>query len=401
MPLVMGASAPVFEARTHDRPDYGFGCLGGVFVLLAFLPDPGQERDAADRAIIAHLALFGGHSHLVFGVVRDEADFRATAPQSPQVRYFHDPERAIARLYGLVGPQGNFTPQWVALDPMMRVLFSYGIDRTDEAFEVLARFRNPEAHAGTRLHAPVLIVPRVFEPDLCRKLIDAYRKDGGEPSGTMRDIGVRTVGVLDDFKRRRDAVVSDETLKSAVRQRIAVRLAPQIAKSFMFQITHMERYIVARYDSADGGYFRPHRDNTTLATAHRQFACSINLNAEEFDGGDLRFPEFGRGTYRPPTGGAVIFSCALLHEALPVTAGERFAFLPFFYDEAAARIRQENAAFLTTEPGEPARSVHPKAMGVVLTSEEEREVSVPAPREEAKALQRALPDDTLSVIKAA
>ena len=40
-------------------------------------------------------------------------------------------------------------------------------------------------------------------------------------------------------------------------------------------------------------------------------------------------------------------------------------------------------------------------MGVVLTSEEEREVSVPAPREEAKALQRALPDDTLSVIKAA
>jgi hypothetical protein len=46
---------------------------------------------------------------------------------------------------------------------------------------------------------------------------------------------------------------------------------------------------------------------------------TINLNAEEYDGGDLRLPEFGRQAYRAPTGGAVVFSCSLLHEALPVT----------------------------------------------------------------------------------
>ena len=102
-------------------------------------------------------------------------------------------------------------------------------------------------------------------------------------------------------------------------------------------MTRVERLLVARYDSADGGgHFRAHRDNTTNGTAHRRFACTINLNADEYEGGDLCFPEFGQRTYRAPTGGAVIFSCSLLHEARPVTSGARYAFLPFFYDEAAA-----------------------------------------------------------------
>ena len=111
---------------------------------------------------------------------------------------------------------------------------------------------------------------------------------------------------------------------------------------FQFKVTRLERYLVACYDAADGGYFRPHRDNETLGTAHRRFAVSINLNAEQFEGGDLRFPEFGTRTYRPPTGGAVVFCCSLQHEATPVTRGRRYAFLPFLYDEAGQAIRNAN-----------------------------------------------------------
>ena len=104
-----------------------------------------------------------------------------------------------------------------------------------------------------------------------------------------------------------------------------------------FTVTRIERFLVSCYDAEDGGVFRPHRDSTTHGTAHRRFACSINLN-DDFDGGDLRFAEYGSATYRPPVGGAVVFSCAMMHEALPTTHGRRYAFLPFFFDEAAAAV---------------------------------------------------------------
>ena len=100
-----------------------------------------------------------------------------------------------------------------------------------------------------------------------------------------------------------------------------------------------------------GGFFRAHRDNTTAGTAHRVFACTVNLNAEEYDGGDLRFPEYGARTYRAPTGGAVVFSCSLLHEAMPVTRGKRYAFLPFFYDEQKAQLREANQVHFANGDG--------------------------------------------------
>jgi hypothetical protein len=66
----------------------------------------------------------------------------------------------------------------------------------------------------------------------------------------------------------------------------------------------------------------------------------------DFDGGDLSFPEYGPRKFKPPPGCAIIFPCSLLHAVSRVTLGSRYAFLPFLFDEEAAKLREFNNQFL-------------------------------------------------------
>ena len=337
MPFAPGEAAPWFKAPTPSNPEYHFDTVAGRYVVLLFLPLEAEARGAALKQLMAHQAFFDDDRAAAFVVARDPQTL-ATAKDLRGVRWILDADGAVSRLYGALGEDGAEDFFWLALDPMLRVLWQAPASEGEAALTPLWSLPAPPRHAGFEVPAPILVLPRVFEPELCRELIGVWEDREAQFTGVMRDRGEVTVAEMDDLKRRRDVLIEDEVLPALIRSRLETRVFPMIARAFTAEMTRIERYLVSCYDAADGGVFHPHRDNITFGTAHRKFACSINLN-DDFEGGDLRFPEFGPRAYRPPVGGAVVFACGLLHEAMRVTRGRRFAFLPFFTDEAGAAVR--------------------------------------------------------------
>ena len=79
----------------------------------------------------------------------------------------------------------------------------------------------------------------------------------------------------------------------------------------------------ARYGADVGGFFRPHRDKTTLAIPRRLFTITPNLNTQGHQDDKLRFLGNVQTSYRPATSETLIFSCKLLQEATDVTREQR------------------------------------------------------------------------------
>lgn len=356
--LRAGDPAPWFNQRSFANPSYNFDTAAGRYIVLCYFGSAADvHSQAALAAVMAMPQIFNDDFASFFGVSIDRADEEQgrIADSYPGYRYFWDFDGMIGERYGAIPEDGEpdmdtLRRTWFVLDPTMRLIqvIPFAEDRSDiaELAECLKNLPKPDTYAGFEVHAPILILPRVFDPEFCRHLIDLYEKDGGEDSGFMVQDGDRTVHATDHaHKRRRDWTIEDPELIKQTQQLMIRRVAPEIRKVHQFQVTRMERYLVGCYSADDGGHFAPHRDNTTSATEHRRFAVSINLN-DDFEGGEVGFPEYGPRRYKAPAGGAVVFSCSLLHSVSRVSRGRRYAFLPFLYDDAAAAIREQNNQFL-------------------------------------------------------
>ena len=361
--LTPGDPAPWFITPSPNNPRYHFDSVAGRYIVLCFFGSAGNPAIGQMLAALRQRGdAFDDDQTSFFGVGADPGDEREKRVEEriPGFRLLYDFGLKVAARYGVcdepkAGETARYQPTTFILDPALRVLAALPIAdpllHGQQLLELLGRLPPLGGMRPGRPSAPVLLVPQLFEREFCRELMALYDRHGGEDSGYMTsDASGKTVGVIDyGRKRRRDYQIDDAEARRGVRARIERRLVPEVRKAFQFRANFIERYIVACYDAGEGGYFRPHRDNTTKGTAHRRFAVTINLNAEDYEGGDLCFPEFGRESYRAPSGGAIVFSCSLMHEALPVTRGRRYAVLPFLYYESGAKLREANLGYLADE----------------------------------------------------
>ena len=344
-------------ALTSNGPNFALDLLAGRHVLICAYGSathPAAQEALAAIAGAAHL--FHADERVFVAISNDARDrhqpaFEALARNCLMV---WDSDRKVVGAFGLLAEGGQaLRACWLLVDPGFRVVAAWSLDRGADAIAAFEALGAPGDHAGVPLHAPVLIVPRVFEPEFCDTLIAYYERQGGVESGVTRERDGKTfVELAPESKRRKDCLIEDAELRAGAMRRIYHRLAPEIHKAFNFLPTRMERYLIGRYDAGGAGFFKAHRDNTTRGTAHRRFAVSINLNQRDYIGGELIFREFGLKRYRPPAGGALVFGCSLMHEVTPVLKGSRYAFLPFLYDDAAAAIREANNGFLDESVGQ-------------------------------------------------
>ncbi|WP_421999906.1 prolyl hydroxylase family protein [Reyranella sp.] len=249
-----------------------------------------------------------------------------------------DPERRFAGALlaqgGIgLGPTGALRQRVIVLDPNQRVAATFdtrALPAATEAMAALAASVRADGGAGEVLRvpmAPVLVLPRVFEPDFCTQLMRLWSKGDHKDSGVSSRYGNVNMAAL---KRTEDYTVVEPMMQKAISDRLAYRIGPELTKVFAFdrQFT-FDSHVVLSYSAEGHHFFGAHRDNGAPTTADRAFAVSLNLN-DDFEGGNLVFPEYAAVQVCPPAGAAAVFSCSLLHEVLPVTRGRRFALTTFF-----------------------------------------------------------------------
>lgn len=292
--------------------------IAGLYrvLVLGSLPTPAQVKQAEEVARQRQARI----------ILVADGKAGANEPKDGPPRLF-DAERKL--FLGLGLPQGGVA----VISPRGRLSFAQPGEAALKA--ALATLPEPEAPVLRRSGAPVLLIPQVLEPAMIAALLTHW-EEGEKQQGRVAAAGAGA-GLVTDIKRRTDVFLTDRTLYAAFQRRLERRVLPEMWRAFRFRAASFEAPRIGCYAAETAGAFGAHRDNRTPFTAHRRFAMSLNLNSGAYEGGTLRFPEFGPDSYEPPAGGCAIFCCDLLHEALPVTAGQRFAIFTFFTDAEGAQ----------------------------------------------------------------
>lgn len=347
LPLEIGDLIPFFELEDTNRKTTNIELYGGRHGLIFFLP--AGDTDYLVPFFKRLQETFPKDPNLwqIF-IFRDTAENLAAFRQKTKLPHlwFADPQGAVAEAFGVCrAGDKNIRPAGYLLSNNLRIMERHiGLDAPVLA-STLAGALDKAVTAHNRKYAspkviseiaPALIVPNVFSPELCKKCIEAFK------SGKIIEGKVGEDSVYRPDAKIRDDFMVGGVLLDEIDQALSRTLFPEMEKVFGFEVRHRERYKIGLYSGEKKGFFKAHRDNFTPLLSYRRVAMTLHLN-DDFEGGGVSFPEYGKDVYSPKLGGAIAFSCSTMHEALPVTKGDRIILVGFFHgeeDEAYRRYHQ-------------------------------------------------------------
>jgi predicted 2-oxoglutarate/Fe(II)-dependent dioxygenase YbiX len=340
--LGSGERAPDFVAPVIGGKETRFYSRAGGRPAVLFFAQTLNESDVATIRQVAQMASV----HVI-------APEKFTSPLPlPLQDVDHFLDDGAAR--GAFRLPADASAHAVLLDRNLRVLTTVALTDADVAQVIEQTLQQLPATAADTItaQAPVMFVPRVLEAGICAHLQQVWDRSHAE-TGVEQSVDTTRQEVIEaEAKRRADHVVEEADLMRNLTQSVGRRVIPEVRRIFGFNADRFEGFKISCYESSASGFFHAHRDNLSPATAHRRFAMTLNLNSE-YEGGELRFPEFGDALYRPAAGEALIFACSMLHEVIPVTVGKRFTLLSFLFGAEARRHPG------TSQPPTPSQSPTP------------------------------------------
>ena len=342
-PLTMlepGDFIPLFTVTDTYNSHSEFQVYAGKHAILVFLPVSNPDALQVFFQEVNNLINRGNVKNFWQMYVLDGSVGQLNALKAkPAVNQplWADPDRKIATAFGVGRPGQDIQPTGFVLSPNLQILHRHTNMGPKQLAEALVRdcvnelqtyFQNNHEPKVIRQMPPALIVPNVFSPEFCRKCIYAFQS-GHTFEGTVG--ADKSKGYKPHSKIRTDHIVRGALLEE-IDYKLSRSFFPEIEKIFGFKVKHRELYKIGLYKGEKKGFFKQHRDNFEPGLGYRRVAATIHLS-DDYEGGGLCFPEYDNNIYRPTLGSGIAFSCNTLHEALPVTKGERYVLVAFMHSE--------------------------------------------------------------------
>jgi peroxiredoxin len=189
------------------------------------------------------------------------------------------------------------------IDADQRVIALRGLEPGHAAWALASLWEQPQPEPLLlSAVAPVLMMPAVLDEKHCGRLREQLQAAGASATG---------------------AAIEEGASAAEIGQVMLRRVGPEVEKVFDFENIVIEEMKVRRDAAGAEASVERRHDIVDIVGRERHFTLFLELDGAGYEGGGFAFPEYGPHLYRPGTGGALIYSAALLAEIRPPSSGQR------------------------------------------------------------------------------